>query len=42
MFSGINTIEDAYAIFREFKNEPISDRNKNYIRMGFYKEWEKE
>ncbi len=39
---GVNTIDDAYAIFMKFKDGHISDRSKEYIRMGFYKEWEKE
>jgi hypothetical protein len=38
---GVNTIEDAYEIFSKFKGKPISDREKDYIKMGFYKEWEK-
>lgn len=38
---GVNTIEDAYDIFKEFKGKPVSERDKEYIRMGFYKEWEK-
>lgn len=38
---GVNTVEDAYDIYSEFKSKPINNRDKDYIRMGFYKEWEK-
>ena len=38
---GVNTVEDAYEIFTEFKNNPLSEKEKEYIRMGFYKDWEK-
>jgi hypothetical protein len=38
---GVNTVEDAYEIYSEFKSKPINERDKDYIRMGFYKEWEK-
>ncbi len=38
---GINTIEDAYAIYAEFRNREITDKEKAYIKKGFEKEWEK-
>lgn len=38
---GVNTVEDAYEIFAEFKGTPVSDRDNEYIRMGFYNEWER-
>ena len=38
---GVNTVEDAYEIFSEFKGRAISERDQGYIKMGFYKEWEK-
>lgn len=38
---GVNAVEDAYEIYSEFKGKPINERDKDYIRMGFYKEWEK-
>nr|WP_320117451.1 hypothetical protein [uncultured Marinifilum sp.] len=38
---GVNTLEDSIDIFAEFKGKPVNDRDKEYIRMGFYKEWEK-
>lgn len=38
---GVNTVEDAYELFAAFKEKPLSDRDKGYIKMGFYKEWEK-
>jgi hypothetical protein len=37
---GVNTAEDALAIFAEFKGKPLSERDIDYIRMGFNKEWE--
>ncbi len=27
--------------FAEHKGNPVNERDKEYIRMGFYKEWEK-
>lgn len=39
---GVNTVDDAFEIFSEFKGESVSSRNREYIRMGFNKEWEKE
>ena len=38
---GINTVDDAYEIFASFKNRDINQREKEYIRMGFFKELEK-
>ena len=38
---GVNTVEDTYDIFTKFKGKPLNDRDKEYIKMGFYKEWEK-
>lgn len=38
---GINSVDDAYAIFYEFKGKAISEREKVYIKMGFTKELEK-
>ncbi|HLS31770.1 MAG TPA: hypothetical protein VK021_13015 [Flavobacteriaceae bacterium] len=38
---GVNTVEDAYQIFEEFKGSSLSDKNQEYIKMGFYKEWER-
>jgi len=38
---GVNTVEDTYEIFAIFKGKPLNDRDKEYIKMGFYKEWEK-
>lgn len=38
---GVNTVEDAYQIYSEYTEKMINERDKEYIRMGFYKEWEK-
>jgi hypothetical protein len=38
---GVNTVEDAFDIFSEFKKREINRREKDYIKMGFYKELEK-
>lgn len=38
---GVNTIEDAYEIYAEFKQKELNQRDKEYIKMGFDKEWEK-
>ena len=38
---GVNTVEDAYVIYSEIIEKEINKRDKEYIRMGFYKEWEK-
>ena len=38
---GVNTIDDVYEIYSEFKQKEINQRDKEYIKMGFFKEWEK-
>lgn len=38
---GVNTVEDAYEIYAEFRGKPVNERDKEYIKSGFYKEWEK-
>ena len=38
---GVNTVEDAYDIFAEHQGKPLNVRDKEYIKAGFYKEWEK-
>lgn len=38
---GVNSIEDVYEIFAEFKQKELNQRDKEYIKMGFDKEWEK-
>jgi len=38
---GVNSVEDAYDIFAEYQGKPVSDSDKEYIKAGFYKEWEK-
>lgn len=38
---GVNTIEDVYEVYSEFKQKEINQRDKEYIKMGFDKEWEK-
>ena len=38
---GVNTVDDAYEIYSESRKKVISQRDKEYIRMGFFKEWEK-
>lgn len=38
---GVNTIEDVYEIFADFKQKELNQRDKEYIKMGFDKEWEK-
>ena len=38
---GVNTVEDAYEIYSEFQGKPVNERDKEYIKSGFYKEWEK-
>jgi hypothetical protein len=38
---GVNTPEDAFDIFSEFKKREINRQEKDYIKMGFYKELEK-
>lgn len=38
---GVNTIEDVYEIFSDFKKRELNQREKDYLKMGFDKEWEK-
>lgn len=38
---GVNTPADAVEIFSEYQGKPTSPRDQDYIKMGFYKEWEK-
>lgn len=38
---GVNTIDDALEIYTEINGKPLYDRDKSYIKMGFYNEWEK-
>jgi hypothetical protein len=38
---GVNTVEDAYDIFAEHQSKPLNAGDKEYIKAGFYKEWEK-
>ena len=38
---GVNTVEDCYEIYSEFKQKELNQRDKEYIKMGFYKQWEK-
>jgi len=38
---GVNTVEDVYEIFSKYKGRPLNDREKGYLKRGFYKEWEK-
>lgn len=38
---GINTVEDAYKIFAEHQGEPVNSQDKESIKAGFYKEWER-
>ena len=38
---GVNTVEDVYEIYSEFKQKEINQRDKEYIKTGFDKEWEK-
>jgi hypothetical protein len=37
---GVNTLADTYEIYAEFKGKPLNERDKEYIKGGFYKEWE--
>lgn len=39
--NGINTVEDSYKIFAEFKGRELNQREKEYIKLGFNKELEK-
>jgi acyl-CoA-binding protein len=38
---GVNTIEDALAIWAELKGRPANQREKDYIKLGFDKDLEK-
>ena len=38
---GVNTVDDALAIFAAFKGRALNQREKDYIKMGFGKELEK-
>lgn len=38
---GVNTLDDTYAIFSEYKGRQVNGREKEYIKMGFNKELEK-
>lgn len=39
--NGVNTVEDSYKIFAEFKGRELNQREKEYIKLGFNKELEK-
>ncbi len=39
--NGVNTVEDSYNIFEEFKGRGLNKREKEYIKLGFNKELEK-
>jgi hypothetical protein len=39
--NGVNTIEDSYKIFAEFKGRELNRKEKDYIKLGFNKELEK-
>jgi hypothetical protein len=38
---GVNTLEDTYEIFAEYKGRALNGKEKDYIKMGFNKELEK-
>lgn len=38
---GVNTVEDAQGIYSEIKGGALNERESDYIRMGFFKEWER-
>ena len=38
---GVNTIDDVFEIYAVVKQKEICQRDKEYIKMGFLKEWEK-
>ncbi|TGE06035.1 hypothetical protein [Hymenobacter fodinae] len=38
---GVADLEEAYAIFAEFKGREISSRDKDYIKSGFTNEYDK-
>lgn len=35
---GVNTLDDAFEIFAKHKGKPINERERDYIKMGFFKE----
>ncbi|MFM7430859.1 MAG: hypothetical protein ACKO1F_13275 [Flammeovirgaceae bacterium] len=35
---GVETLEDAYSIFSEFKKREINSQEKEYIKLGFNRE----
>lgn len=37
---GVETFEDAYAIYTEFKGRDLNEKEKAYIKSGFEKAWE--
>jgi hypothetical protein len=39
--NGVNTLEDSYKIFAEFKGRELNRNEKDYIKLGFNKELEK-
>ena len=39
---GVNTIDDVHAIYSEFIKKEVSARDKEYLKNGFDKEWEKD
>lgn len=39
--NGVNTLDDAYKIFAEFKDRELNQKEKEYIKLGFNKELEK-
>lgn len=39
--NGVNTLEDSYKIFAEFKERELNQNEKEYIKLGFNKELEK-
>lgn len=38
---GVNTVEDAYEIFAEIRGRELNRKEREYIKLGFYKELEK-
>ena len=39
--NGVNTLEDSYKIYEEFKGRDLNQKEKDYIKLGFNKELEK-
>ena len=39
--AGIANVDDAFSIFSEYKGRKINDREKEYIRKGFYRDLDK-